>query len=296
MNAGGSRIGAQALDAKGWWLTHRFLLLRRASQLAVLLLFLVGPWFGLWIVKGNLASSLTLGVLPLTDPYVLLQSLLAGHVPLRTAVIGAVIVALWYLLVGGRAYCSWVCPVNPLTDLAAWLRQRLGIRGGLRLSRHARFAVLATTAIAAAASGTIAWELVNPVSLLHRGLIFGIGAGWVVVLAVLLFDLLVAQHGWCGHLCPVGAFYSLIGRASPLRVSAVNRAACNDCADCYAVCPEPTIIKPALKGHGSPVITSSQCTNCGRCIDLCSKDVFAFGLQRPGRVIPISPADRKEAT
>ncbi|MFO1327321.1 MAG: quinol dehydrogenase ferredoxin subunit NapH [Rubrivivax sp.] len=291
------RVGAEALAAKGWWHTHRFLLLRRATQASVLALFLVGPWFGWWIVKGNLASSLTLKVLPLTDPYVFLQSLLAGHAPLRTAVIGAAIVAVFYALVGGRAYCSWVCPINPLTDAAAWLRRRLGLRGGMRLSRHARFAVLATTAIAAAATGTIAWELVNPVSLLQRGLIFGLGAGWTVVLAVFLFDLLVAPHGWCGHLCPVGAFYSLLGRASPLRVAALNRSACNDCADCYAVCPEPTVIKPALKGSGSPVIASAQCTNCGRCIDLCSKDVFRFGLHRPGvRVIPISPSDRKEAT
>lgn len=291
-----TRIGAEALAAKGWWRTHRFLLLRRATQVSVLLLFLVGPWFGWWIVKGNLASSLTLGVLPLTDPYVFLQSLLAGHAPLRTAVIGAAIVALFYLLAGGRVYCSWVCPVNPVTDLAAWLRRRLNIRGGLRLSRNARFAVLATTAIVAVATGTLAWELVNPVSMLQRGLIFGLGAGWTVVLAVFLFELLVAQHGWCGHLCPVGAFYSLIGRYSPLRVSATRREACNDCADCYAVCPEPTVIKPALKGSGSPVIASAQCTNCGRCIDLCSKDVFTFGLQRPGRMVPISSSERKEAT
>lgn len=294
--SGAPRIGAEALAAKGWWRIQRLLLLRRATQAGVLALFLAGPWFGWWIVKGNLASSLTLGVLPLTDPFVFLQSLLAGHVPLRPAVIGAAIVALFYALVGGRAYCSWVCPINPLTDLAAWLRRRWGIRGGLRLSRQARFAALATAAVAALASGGIAWELANPVSLLQRGLIFGLGAGWVVVLAVFLFDLFVAQRGWCGHLCPVGAFYSLLGRLSPLRVAATNRAACNDCADCYAVCPEPTVIKPALKGSGRMVIASSQCTNCGRCIDLCSKDVFTFGLQRPGRVIPISSSERKEAT
>ena len=52
---------------------------RRFSQLSILALFLLGPWFGLWIVKGNLNSSLTLDVLPLTDPYVLLQSLVAGY-------------------------------------------------------------------------------------------------------------------------------------------------------------------------------------------------------------------------
>lgn len=293
MSAGAApRIGADALAAKGWWRTQRFLILRRAVQLGVLASFLVGPWLGWWIVKGNLASSLTLGVLPLTDPYVLLQSLLAGHVALATAFIGAGIVLAFYALVGGRAYCSWVCPINPLTDLAAWLRRRLGMRGGIRLSRRMRHALLATTLAVAALSGSVAWELVNPVSALHRGLIFGFGASFVLVLAVFLFDLFVAQRGWCGHLCPVGAFYSLPGKVSALRVVAARREQCNDCADCYAICPEPLVIKPALKAvdGAGPVITSAQCTNCARCIDICSKDVFTFGWRgaRAG-VTPITP-------
>ena len=45
----------------------RWLLLRRTSQLGILALFLAGPWFGLWIVKGNLSFSYTLNTLPLAD-------------------------------------------------------------------------------------------------------------------------------------------------------------------------------------------------------------------------------------
>ena len=47
-------IGIEALQAKGWWATHRWLLLRRLSQLSVMALFMAGPWLGLWLVKGNL--------------------------------------------------------------------------------------------------------------------------------------------------------------------------------------------------------------------------------------------------
>ena len=275
------RIGAEAIQAKGWWLSHRWLLARRAVQAGILLLFLSGPWFGVAIVEGNLASSLTLGVLPLTDPYVLAQSLLAGQSPQRTALVGALIVLAAYLLVGGRAYCAWVCPLNPVTDAAAWARRRLGLRGGGHVSRQLRLVVLAGTGLAALATGTIAWELVNPVSMLARGLLFGMGAAWAVVLAVFAFDLLVVARGWCGHVCPVGAFYGLLGRFAVLRVRAARREACNDCADCYAVCPEPLVIKPALKAvdGAGPVILGAQCTNCARCIDVCSKDVFAFGTR-----------------
>lgn len=279
------KIGAEALAEKGWLASHKWLILRRSSQLAILAVFLVGPLAGLWIVKGNLAYSLTLNTLPLSDPYVLLQSLLAGHIPEKMALVGVAIVLAFYLLVGGRVYCSWVCPVNPVTDAAAWLRGRFGIMGGAHISRKLRYWVLGMTLAMAAVTGTIAWELINPVSMLHRGLIFGIGLTWTIVLAVFLLDLFVSANAWCGHVCPVGAFYSLLGKWSPLRISATKREACNDCMDCYAVCPEPQVIKPALKGakqNIGPTILSPNCTNCGRCIDVCSKDVFRFGLRKPG--------------
>jgi ferredoxin-type protein NapH len=278
--SGNRKIGADAVTAKGWLGAHKWLLLRRASQLGILALFLLGPLAGIWIVKGNLAYSLTLDTLPLSDPYVLLQSLLAGHVPEKLALIGVAIVIGFYALAGGRAYCAWVCPVNMVTDLAAGLRRRFGIKSGARLSRGTRYWILAMTLVLAAASGTIAWEMLNPVSMLHRGLIFGLGTAWTIILAVFLFDLFVSPDGWCGHLCPVGACYSLIGKTSLVRVNAARRAACNDCMDCFVVCPEPQVIKPALKGAGKgigPVITSANCTNCGRCVDVCSKNVFGFG-------------------
>jgi ferredoxin-type protein NapH len=272
--------GREAVIAKGWLGAHKWLLARRFSQVAVLALFLLGPWAGIWLVKGNLSYSLTLDALPLADPYVLLQSLFAGHVPEKLALIGVAIVLVFYLLVGGRVYCSWVCPMNPVTDLAGWLRGRLGIKGSVHMSRSTRYWMLAMTLVLAAVTGSIAWELLNPVSMLHRGLIFGLGTAWALVLAVFLFDLLVMSRGWCGHLCPVGAFYSLLGRGSVLRVSALRREACNDCMDCFDVCPEPQVIRPALKGTSvCPVILAANCTNCGRCIDVCSKDVFNFGTR-----------------
>jgi ferredoxin-type protein NapH len=276
------KAGAEAVAAKGWLGAHKWLLLRRATQIGILLLFMVGPWFGLWIVKGNLNYSYTLDLLPLADPYVLLQSLLAGHVPEKLALIGAAIVLAFYFLVGGRVYCAWVCPVNLLTDAAAWLRARLAIKGGAHVSRQTRYWVLAMTLVLALTTGTLAWELINPVSMLHRGIIFGMGAAWTIALAVFLLDLFVMSRGWCGHLCPVGAFYSALAMKSPLRVSAVRREQCNDCMDCFAVCPEHQVIRPALKGAAqgaTPLILSPNCTNCGRCIDVCSKDVFEFGLR-----------------
>lgn len=277
--------GVEARQNHGWWYAHRFLILRRFSQLAILSLFLLGPWFGLWIVKGNLASSLTLETLPLTDPYLLLQEIAAGHWPITTALTGAAIVLLFYLLVGGRVYCSWVCPVNIVTDAAHWVQEKLGINPGTRFSRNARYWLLGATLILAAVTGALAWEWVNPVSMVYRGLVFGMGLAWLVLLGVFLFDLFVGRRAWCGHLCPVGAFYGLVGQGSLLRINAADRDQCDDCMDCFAVCPEPQVIKPALKGAEKgigPVISDGACTNCGRCIDVCDKEVFHFGSRFHG--------------
>jgi ferredoxin-type protein NapH len=274
-------VGAEKIAEQGWLAAHKWLILRRIVQFGILVTFLLGPLAGLWVVKGNLTYSLTLGVLPLADPYVALQSLVTGHVPETMGLIGVAIVLVFYFLVGGRSFCAWVCPINPVTDSAGWIRRRLNIKGGAQFSRATRYWILATTLLVSALTGSIAWEWINPVSMLHRGLFFGIGTAWMIVLAIFLLDIFVAKNGWCGRLCPVGAFYSLLGHGSPVRISAAQRVACNDCMDCFEVCPEPQVIRPALKGAGKigPVILGPNCTNCGRCIDVCSKDVFNFGLR-----------------
>jgi len=270
------------VDDRSWLMRNRYLLARRMTQFGVLGLFLLGPLFGLWIIKGNLNSSLTLGVLPMTDPFVWLQALLAGQTFKLQAFLGALIIVVFYFFLGGRVYCAWVCPVNMLTDLAHWLRTRLGLKGNTRIHRNTRYWLLAMVLLISGLTGMVIWELVNPVSILHRGILFGMGAGWLVILAIFLFDLAVSRRGWCGHLCPMGAFYSLLGTHAPLRIRADNREACNQCMDCFDVCPEPQVIKPALFGKNKgigPLIDEPNCTNCGRCIDVCSKDVFAFGAR-----------------
>ncbi len=278
--------GSEAIASKGWLKAHQWLLLRRLSQTGIILLFLAGSLWGFrsadeWLIKGNLASSVILGVIPLSDPFVVLQAFMAGHMPVQSGLIGAVIVFVVYFLIGGRVYCSWVCPVNMITDLAAWLRLRLGIRSSFQFSRQTRYWMLALMLILPLITGKIVWELFNPVSVIFRGILFGMGWAWGVIIALLVFDVFVSKRGWCSHICPVGAFYSLLNYKSLVRVDAYRREQCDDCMDCFAVCPEPQVIRPALKGAEQgldSLILQNNCTNCGRCIDVCAEDVFKFSM------------------
>ena len=59
---------------------------------------------------------------------------------------------------------------------------------------------------------------------------------------------MIAEHGWCGHLCPIGAAYGVIGAKSLIRIKVIDRAKCDNCMDCYNVCPEAQVLRSPLHG------------------------------------------------
>ncbi|EGR0266858.1 quinol dehydrogenase ferredoxin subunit NapH [Vibrio alginolyticus] len=274
--------GKEALEKLGWWRAHRFLILRRLCQFTIIALFMAGPTLG--ILTGNLSSSMLLDTVPLSDPLIVLQALATGHVPEFNALLGVVIVVVFYAILAPRAFCAWVCPLNIVTDLAAWLRRKLNIKASYRWSPMIRYWLIPVLMLGSALSGAILWTWLDPVAALHRGLVFGMGAGWVLIALVFVLDLLLVEHGWCGHLCPLGATYGVIGRKSLLRVTAVRREDCTKCMDCFYVCPEPEVLRQPLK-EGDRRVMDQNCISCGRCLDVCPEHVFEFKNRLSVKVI-----------
>lgn len=260
----------------------RYIIYRRLVQLGSLLLFFGSAHWG-WaiagepLLMGNLSSSTLLGVIPLADPFAVLQILLTRHVLENEVIIGAGIVLLIYSLLGGRVWCSWVCPINMIADMAAWLRRRLPIKDRFILSRNVRYTVLLLSLVLSVITGVAAFEWVSPISMFHRELIFGIGMGWMAILGVFIFDLFVLRDGWCGHLCPLGAFYGLVGKVAPIRIL-FEAPTCTHCNECVRVCPEPKVLD-FKKAAEAGMIASGECTNCGRCITVCPENTLCFGLR-----------------
>ncbi|EPN8543568.1 MULTISPECIES: quinol dehydrogenase ferredoxin subunit NapH [Vibrio] len=274
--------GKEALEKLGWWRAHRFLILRRLCQFTIIALFMAGPTLG--ILTGNLSSSMLLDTVPLSDPLIVLQALATGHVPEFNALLGVVIVVVFYAILAPRAFCAWVCPLNIVTDLAAWLRRKFNIKASYRWSPVIRYWLIPVLMLGSALSGAILWAWLDPVAALHRGLVFGMGAGWVLIALVFVLDLLLVEHGWCGHLCPLGATYGVIGRKSLLRVTAVRREDCTKCMDCFYVCPEPEVLRQPLK-EGDRRVMDQNCISCGRCLDVCPEHVFEFKNRLSVKVI-----------
>jgi len=257
----------------------KYLLMRRFVQISILILYFGANAYGWKMLQGDLSGSLLFGLIPLGDPYAVIQMLVAGAALAADILIGAVIIAVFYTVVGGRAFCSWVCPINMVTDLANWLRRRLGIaqvQKRVYMSRNIRYWVLGISLLLSAVMGIAAFEIISPISMAHRGLVFGIGFGGGAILVIFMFDLFVHEHGWCGHICPLGGFYSLLGKFSLIRVKH-NAENCTACMKCKEVCPEKEVLFMIAKSSES--VLKGECTNCGRCIDVCGDDALDFSIR-----------------
>lgn len=269
---------------------RRYEIARRALQLAVLIAFIgTAHWgwtaFGRPLLAGNLSAASVAGALPLADPFAVLQMLAARHALATEVLVGAALVLVVYVLAGGRAFCAWVCPMNLVTDTAHALRTRLGFGADpIRIPASTRYGVLALALVLSLATGVAAFEWVSPISMLHRELIFGAGLGLTAALGIFVLDAFVLKHGWCGHLCPLGAFYALVGRAGQIKV-AFDAATCTRCGDCVKVCPEPRVLNFNDAARNA-MVASGECTNCARCIAVCPESSLAFDLRLRIRATP----------
>jgi ferredoxin-type protein NapH len=258
---------------------YKYLILRRFTQIGLMVLYFGANAWGWNILMGNLSSSKLFGVMPLSDPYAVMQMVAAGAVVASDIVLGVIAITLIYAIIGGRAFCSWVCPVNIITDAANYLRRKLNMNQVAKkqpASRNLRYWVILISLVISALLGVAAFEFVSPVAMVYRGVIFGLGFGWAAMLVIFLFDLFILKNGWCGHICPIGATYSLIGKFSLIRVNH-DSDACTNCRKCIEVCPESQVLFMINK-ESIPVL-SGECTNCARCIEVCDDDALNFSIR-----------------
>jgi len=246
-------------------------------QFGILFLFAGSNYFGWKVLTGNYSSALLLGKIHLTDPFAVLQILFSGFVVAIDAIIGALVILLFYSLVAGRAFCSWVCPLNTIIDFAGWLNEKFKIqsRKNSESFPKLRYYILLLSLILSVVLGLAAFETISPIGILHRSLVFGLGSGLIVVGAIFLFDLFARPISFCTHICPLGAFYSIVGRFRVLKVKHILDN-CTNCNKCFRVCPEEQVLEIIGKENGR--IASGECNNCGRCIEVCIDKALKFSI------------------
>ena len=265
----------------GKWLRRRW-----ATLIVVNLLFVVSYYFDVQLVEGALTGARVIGF-HMADLNAALQVMLAYKHVVLNLVIGTATVFVMWLLLGGRTFCSWVCPYHLLSEwteyLHLWLVKRKLIKGQ-SFSRKTRIVFYVIFALLALLSGYTVFETVSPTGILSRALIYGPGVALVWVGLLLLFEVFVSRRAWCRYVCPIGVTYGVVGLFSPVRVR-YNAEACHHEGDCRKVCLVPHVLDLTIRGGACDVEqdVGSDCTRCGLCVDVCPTDSLTFevkGLSR----------------
>lgn len=211
-------------------------------------------------------------------------------------------------LVFGKAFCGWVCPVAPLSDLlrgrkarekdecertqaAHRVLERWSDTNAAQAEKHkpirsrvdGRHVVLAGSLASAAVCGFPVFCLVCPIGLtfasaiaLYRLIGFNEPAIEVLVFPALLVLELTVFRKWCHRFCPVGALLSLLSRGNRTFKPHVNASMCarhagSSCAACAQACPEH--IDPCADLGDRSL---AECTRCGACVNTCPAKALSF--------------------
>ncbi len=264
------------LRARRWTWAHRL------SQAGFLALLLASRYLKVHWLTGSTSSTNLLGVLHLADPFGALEVMLAARQISLTLLVAAGIIFILYALLG-RVFCGWICPLGLLLDLTDDIRQRFITRKrGKQMSRQIKYVLLGIFLALSLLIGLPTFTLTSPINILTRNLLFGFGPEILLVVGIVAVDLFYSQRAWCRYLCPLGAFYSLLGRFAIFHIRIRNQGeACTLRAHCTRSCPMGLNV---LKGEvlaKHTIITNPECTRCGTCIEGCEGDVLNVGFAPP---------------
>jgi ferredoxin-type protein NapH len=245
---------------------------RWAVLIAVNLLFVVSFQLDIQMLEGALTASRFVGF-HMADLNSALQVMLAFKEVLVNLVIGTVTVLVFWWVLGGRTFCSWVCPYHLLAEWAEMLHVKLAEKKLIKdhpFDRRGRTVLWVIFAVLALVTGYTVYETISPTGILSRALIYGPGVALAWVGALLLVEIFYSRRAWCRYACPIGLTYGVVGAVSPLKVT-YYLDSCFHEGECRKVCEVPHVLDMVIKGRATDVNMNvgADCTHCGRCVDAC---------------------------
>ncbi|MGE5432370.1 MAG: 4Fe-4S binding protein, partial [Syntrophomonadaceae bacterium] len=212
-------------------------------------------------------------------------------------------------LLFGRVYCSTICPLGTLQDIAIYFTRKFRKKKKNRFSylkpqNLLRYGILALSVIPLLFGSMFVLDLLDPYSnfgkissnLIRPVLVFInnsvaytlesfknyslypfelrtisiLGAGFsVLFLAFVLWMSITKGRLYCNSVCPVGTLLGLLSRFSVFKI-AIDQSKCKGCGICERAC------KSGCIENKSRSVDFSRCVSCFNCFDVCPSEGLRY--------------------
>jgi polyferredoxin len=206
------------------------------------------------------------------------------------------LIAVALVLLLGRIWCAWLCPLGLPQDLLSRLRARLRIPY-YELSKTVStvlhqmkyvglfLIIIYTLALSIPLMGlfyfksalAIPYEQLDPNRALYvypqiaLGLLPPTTVVPILSILTLGFFLIMCfkiRRFWC-HICPAGAFMSFFNTRALVHIKKDN-SKCTHCRICHRVCP--TEVRKVYEERVEENVTTPECIHCYSCVESCPEE------------------------
>lgn len=174
-----------------------------------------------------------------------------------------------------RSFCGLICPFGAIQGFFAKIGQKILKKRFImpekidRPLRYLKYIVLLITIFYAWKTAGLWMSPYDPWSA-YGHLSEGVASVWkesavgLILLIITIIGSLLYDRFFCKYLCPMGAIYGILGKASPFKVVR-NEDSCINCGKCSKVCPMNIDVQHSTE------IKNAECINCQTCVLSCPK-------------------------
>ena len=220
---------------------------------------------------------------------------------LATLSLGALVTWLIITLLLGRIYCSSMCPIGTLQDIAAWLDKRFHHHGKgdyhfTYSNNRIRYLTVLLVLVSMTADDRLTGmvpSLLDPAQLFHYLLelhgisgaltsgLLGMGLAIAVVAGIMWMAYRGGgRHTFCNTICPVGTTLGTVSRVSLYHFD-IDTDLCTGCNQCVEECKSMCI------NPNDHTIDTDRCVMCFNCAATCSDQAIKFTTTRKRLSTPL---------